>query len=97
MPERHLRSCPSGPAPDSPVSVGESGWPEAAGIHPSRHDVMLFVGRVLPPLRAELESEGWRLHADDGDKQLWTRDRVAAARAALNRSGRGEPPGLDVA
>jgi hypothetical protein len=58
---------------------------------------MLLEGHVLPPLRAERESAGWRLHADDGDKQLWTRDRVAAARAALDRAGRGEPPGLDVA
>jgi hypothetical protein len=95
MPERHLRSCPP-PAPDSPVSVGESGLPGAAAVDP-KDDVMLFVGRVLPPLQKELESAGWRLHAEADGRQLWTRDRIAAARAALGRTGGGEPHGLDVA
>ena len=95
MGERHLRSCPP-PAPDSPVSIGESGLPGAARVDPN-DDVMLFVGRVRPPLQKELESVGWKLHAEVDGRQLWTRDRNAAARAALGRSGGGDPPGLDVA
>lgn len=78
------------------MSVGESGLPGAAPVDPS-DDVMLFVGRVLPPLQKELESAGWQLHAEADGRQLWTRDRIAAARAALGRSGGGDPPGLDVA
>jgi hypothetical protein len=95
MGERHLRSCPP-PAPDSPVSIGESGLPGAARVDPN-DDVMLFVGRVLPPLQKELASAGWQLHAEVDGRQLWTRDRIAATRAALGRSGGGDPPGLDVA
>jgi hypothetical protein len=39
-----------------------------------------------------LEAEGWDPMASDGHRSLWARDRIAAARHALDRSNRCGTP-----
>jgi hypothetical protein len=64
---------------------------------PSREDVLLLLGQAAPEMREQLEAAGWELRGDDGRRELWGRDRAAAARVALSRPSSAEPPGLDVA
>jgi hypothetical protein len=64
---------------------------------PSRDDILLLLGKANPAVRANLEEAGWELRGDDGRRELWGRDRIAAAQATATRPRAPEPPGLDVA
>ena len=64
---------------------------------PSRDDILLLLGKSNPTVRANLEEAGWELRGDDGRRELWGRDRIAAAQATNSRPRAPEPPGLGVA
>ena len=52
----------------------------------SRHDFMLVRGTVGDDIDGRLEYIGYEFIATDGQTWLWSRDRLAAARTALERT-----------
>ena len=96
--ERQRR--PGGPIPLGWVVEHVGYWPGVSGndtevvYNPRRHQVMI-TQRLGPESVASLHADGWQRHAADGDRVLWSRDRVAATQAALTRIDQAaaiEPP-----
>ncbi len=85
--ERQRR--PGGPTPLGWVTEHVGRWPgvgwTAAEVvyNPRRYQVMLT--QVGHDVSGALEAAGWQRHATDGDRVLWTRDRLSATQAALAR------------
>ena len=64
---------------------------------PRRHDCLLLRGRTSQHLKVGFAEAGYRPVATDGSHELWVRDRVDSARAALARIDRAagaRPAGL---
>jgi hypothetical protein len=49
--------------------------------NPRRYQVL--VTQVGSDIFDALEAQGWQRHGTDGDRVVWTRDRLAATRSAL--------------
>ena len=61
--------------------------------NPRRHQVMVTAGNT--DIFDALDAQGWQRHGTDGDRAVWTRDRLDATRAALTRLDHAavfEPP-----
>jgi hypothetical protein len=61
---------------------------------PRRHDVALARDGEVGDIEDRLVAAGWEYQGTDGRVSLWVRDRVVAARAALDRAP--EPPGREI-
>lgn len=61
---------------------------------PRRHTVLFSLNRLNDKARTGLQTDGWVWQAGDGQAELWIRDRLAAARNALDRAS--QAPGLEV-
>jgi hypothetical protein len=87
---KERRRSPGGPLPVGWIVEDVGQWPGVHGTdaevvyNPRRHQVMVTQG-LDPESAAALQADGWQRHATDGDRVLWTRDRVAVTQAALAR------------
>jgi hypothetical protein len=80
------RRAPGGPVPVGWVSEHVGCWhgrDTEVVYNPGRHQVM--VTQVGEDAAGRVEASGWQRHAVDGDRVMWTRDRLVATRAALAR------------
>jgi hypothetical protein len=59
---------------------------------PRRHQVLVVRSAVPDGTRSSLGAAGFRRLAADGAQELWVRDRLAVARAALDRLDRAAGP-----
>ena len=60
-----------------------TGPPVEVAYHPDRHDVLVVAGNSLERLGRQLADAGWARLGPYTDGEVWTRDRLAATRAAL--------------
>jgi hypothetical protein len=93
----HLRAVgDNGPLPAgwTVEPVGQwNGRDAEAVFDPRRHDVRVVQSAETEDREGELAAAGWAYEGTDGYAVLWVRDRVAAARAALDRAP-PDPPDL---
>lgn len=89
-------------APVGWVAVPVGQWTEQrcnAIYDPARHDILYSDARTTIPVRVGFTNAGYQLAAKFGDQELWYRDRVHAARAALARTdlrAAARTPGADL-
>lgn len=60
--------------------------------NPRSHDVMVVQSSATEDREGDLTAQGWSYYGTDGYTVVWVRDRIAAARAALDRSAASSPP-----
>lgn len=72
-----------------------AGAPTNVAYDPRRHTVLVSLNRLPDKARAGLRSDGWVWQAGDGCAELWVRDRLVAARTALDRSA--QTAGVEIA
>lgn len=66
--------------------IGRWGHDDAEVVYNARrYEVMLTSSRAADDVVAGLEASGWERHGEAGSRTFWTRDRIAATRAALAR------------
>jgi hypothetical protein len=86
----HLRPLDSAaPLPDGWTTEPAGQWnghEVEIAYHPRRHDFMLVRGTGSDDIDGRLEQIGYQLIATDGQTWLWYRDRLTAARNALDRT-----------
>jgi hypothetical protein len=69
--------------------AGKWGGKEVDVVYdPRRHQVLVVRSAVPDGTRSSLGAAGFRRLAVDGAQELWVRDRIAVARAALDRLDR---------
>lgn len=92
-PEPYLRAAPpegtsSQPCPPGwvaePVGLWDGRHQEVV-YHPRRHDVLIMRGPTSPAVQTALPGAGWSRTRETDGSVMWVRDRVQAARDALQR------------
>jgi hypothetical protein len=94
--EPYLRFIGSGEAvPPGWITepVGEwDGHETEVVFDPRRHHVMVVQASATEDREGDLSAEGWAYQGTDGYRVMWVRDRLAAARTALDRHSRSAAP-----
>lgn len=92
-PDPYLRAAPPEGTPPQPCPPGWVAEPvglwdghrQEVVYQPRRHDVLVMRGRASPDVETALPGAGWTRARETDGAVMWVRDRVQAARDALQR------------
>ena len=74
-------------------TVGDWNGRETEVVYnPRSHDVMVVQSSATEDREGDLAAQGWAYYGTDGYTVVWVRDRIAAARTALDRSAGSPAP-----